>query len=442
MKKFKIGIWSPRKVSENNSKKEFLAAGSGLIFADLFKISISGLMVHRNRSFLTILGIVIGIASIMVVMSVGESAKKLVMGEVESFGPTNIFVLPGRQPKGLMDFGGTLFTDSLTSKDLEDLKRTANVPAAVRVVPFVFGEITAVANSESYNTTLLGGTPDLFDVFKLKAAAGDIFTDLDVAQKSAVVLIGQDIAEELFGASDPVGEKIKIKDKNFKIIGLLESKSKNSFVDFDKAIVSPYSTAQQYVLGFRYFQRITVEAATIEDVPETVIDIERLLSDNHNIDNPDDADFFVRTQEDLAGMLGNITGILTSLLASVAAISLLVGGIGITNIMFVSVTERTREIGLRKALGATGRDIFSQFLIEAVFLTLAGGLIGITGGIIFTYLASVIITAASGIDFPFVFSMTGAVLGVITAFLIGLFFGIFPAVQAARKNPIESLRYE
>lgn len=409
---------------------------------DIFRLAVRGLLVHRNRSLLTVLGIVIGIAAIMVVMSVGASAEKMVVSEVESFGPTNIFVLPGRQPKGLMDFGGTLFADSLVLKDIEDLKKKTNVPAAVRVAPFVFGEVTVVANGESENITLLGGTADLFDIFNLEVASGEPLTDLDVAQKSAVALIGPELAEDLFGVGDPIGERIKIKDKNLKIVGLLASKSKNSLVDFDKAVVTAYSTAQQYILGFRYFQRIVVEAASIEDVPSVVADIKRLLNDNHNIEREEDADFFVRTQEDLAGVFGNVTGILTGLLASVAAISLLVGGIGIMNIMFVSVTERTQEIGLRKALGATRQNILNQFLIEAVLLTLAGGLIGIGAGIILTYLAAILITFFSGIDFPFVFSWNGAVLGTFVAVLIGLFFGIFPAVRAARQDAIESLRYE
>ena len=246
----------------------------------------------------------------------------------------------------------------------------------------------------------------------------------------------------MLGLSDPVGEKIKIKNKTYRVIGLLEKKGQSPFVNFDESIIMPYTTVQQYVLGIRYIQRVVVEARTPADIDNVVKDITILLRNNHNITDPEKDDFFVQTQADLVDTLSTITTVLTLLLSSVAAISLLVGGVGIMNMMLVWVTERTREIGLRKALGATNGNILSQFLVEAVVLTISGGIIGIILGTLLSWLVALVANRAFALDFPFAFSVTGLMLGVGVSTAIGLVFGIFPARQAAKKSPIEALRYE
>lgn len=409
---------------------------------DTFKMSFSGLSTHKSRSALTILGIVIGITAIILVMALGQSAQDLIIGEVQGLGPNNIFIIPGKQPKGISGFGGTLLNDSLKQKDVEDLMKKSNVPDAVRVVPFVFTPVKVSYQDQSYAAMALGSTPDAFDIYKLGVSQGSLLTAEDVVGKSSNIIIGQKIVDKLFGGIDPVGASVRIKNKNFRIIGVLAPKGQSPFVNFDEAILMSYTSVQQYIMGVRYVQRIIVQTNALADIPGATKDITILLRNNHNITNPSNDDFFIQTQADLVNTLGSITDVLTIFLSSVAAISLVVGGVGIMNIMFVSVTERTREIGLRKSLGATNKNILVQFLTEAIMLTMTGGIIGILFGTALSFLTVWALNSFAGINFSFAFPLTGAILGIVVSSGIGFIFGIFPARRASQKSPVEALRYE
>jgi putative ABC transport system permease protein len=317
-----------------------------------------------------------------------------------------------------------------------------NVPDAVRIAPYVFTSTAVSFGSESYTTFIMGSSPDIFPSFHLDVAQGMEFTSSDVSGISAVAVIGQKLASELFGANNPIGQNIKIKTKNFRIIGILAPKGQMVSLNWDEMVLTPYSSLQQYVLGIHYFNQISVEASSLTTMPTVIADITRVLRQDHNITDPTKDDFYIQTQEDAANTVSSITNILTLLLTSVAAISLVVGGIGIMNIMLVSVTERTREIGLRKSLGATDKNILVQFLTEAIMLTLAGGIIGIILGTSVGFLLTYLVDRFSSLALPYAFSLSGAILGVVVSSVIGLAFGIFPARQASQKSPIEALRYE
>ena len=302
--------------------------------------------------------------------------------------------------------------------------------------------MTLTYENEAKRTTVIGTGSGLFDIFGLTVDEGYMFTEDEIRSMGSVVVIGANVKEDLFGLSDAIGEKIKIKDRSFRVIGVMAKAGQVSFLDMDEVVFVPYTTAQTYLMGINYFHSIIIEAESEEIINQVSSDIIVTMRELHDITDPDKDDFHVSTQADAADMVSSVMGVLTALLISVAAISLLVGGIGIMNIMLVSVTERTREIGLRKALGATSKNVLTQFLFEAVILTAVGGIIGILFGALLSFFASFVLSQAIASSWPFVFPVSAAVIGLLISTAIGLLFGIYPAKEAASKDPIEALRYE
>ncbi len=410
-----------------------------MIFKYSIKTAVNGLKTHKSRSALTILGIVIGITSIILVVSLGQGAQNLILGQIKGLGATTIIVLPGKISFGPSTAAETM-NDSLKEKDLNLIKSKANVPYAKYVMPMVVGAGQSVYGSNVYQVAVFGAGGLVPDIFNITPDKGYFFTDDDVTSRSAVVVIGYKVKQRLFENDEAVGQKIRIKNTTFKVIGVLPEKGSSS--NFDDAVFMPYTTTQQDITGTKYYSRIVVEADSDADLQSTVQDITNTLRDSHNITDPLKDDFTVTTSADIAKTLGTITSALTAFLAAVAAISLIVGGVGIMNIMLVSVTERTKEIGLRKALGATNGDIQTQFLLEAVILTALGGVIGIILGSILAFLISLLISKFAGLDWQYSFPVSAAILGLVVSSLVGLIFGIYPARQAAKKSPMEALRYE
>ncbi|MEY4731338.1 MAG: hypothetical protein RL681_284, partial [Candidatus Parcubacteria bacterium] len=355
------------------------------ILYKLFHTAIIGLSTHKSRSLLTILGIVIGIASIILVMSLGEGARGLILGEIQSIGSKTLGIAPGRQPKGPTDVLST-FTDSLKERDLAALSDKANVPHAATIMPVVFGSQVASYGSDTYRPTIMGASSYIAKLYNVETSEGRLFSEDEVKSYADVIVIGSKIKTELFGNLPALDERIKIKDKTYRVIGVIGKTGQTSFLNFDEVVFVPYTTAQRYIFGIKYFNRIAIEADDEANVESTVLDVKITLRNMHGITDPEKDDFFVETQAEAMKTVGTILSVLTLFLASVAAISLVVGGIGIMNIMLVSVTERTQEIGLRKALGATNKDILLQFLCEAILLTLTGGVIGITLGGTLSYI--------------------------------------------------------
>ncbi len=407
------------------------------------KIALRGILAHKSRSVLTVLGIVIGIVSIVFIVSVGDGVKGLITDEITSLGADIVWIEPGREPQGPTDFATTAFSNTLKDRDLEALKKKSNVPFVVEVAPALSVPGSVSYEGETYRPFIIGFSGEFMGrVFNIYPEEGVYFDETAIRNREKVVVIGAKVRDELFGESDALGKNIRIKNDSFRVVGVLPDEGQIFFFDLGDMVVVPYSTARVYLLGIDYYNEMWVRVQSPELVRAAVEDIKATLREMHGITDPEKDDFYVMTQDSMLEQVSGIVNILTVALSFIVAIALLVGGVGVMNIMLVSVTERTREIGLRKAVGATNGDILNQFLLEAVTLTVLGGIIGVILGALLSFAAVFAAGQILNLDLSFVFPAKAALLSFGSAALIGLVFGIYPARAAARKDPIEALRYE
>lgn len=408
------------------------------------RLALGSLVANKLRAILTMLGIIIGVAAVITLVSVGQGVQDVVISEFEGLGNNLLFVLPGR-PDANQQFGGARARGvDLTNRDVAALSDSLNVPDLIRVVPLYDRPAIVTRGGEEVRTTISGTTPDYTGIRNFYPILGEFFTEQDVTSAARVAVIGQTVYEELFPNGElPIGETIRINNVNFRIIGLMEEKGGSGFNDQDDVILVPLNTAQRRLFPARrpdgQFRVDQILAQTTgEDRQEAAIaEMSIALRQARGIEFRDEDDFTILSQAEVVGALGQITNVLTIFLGVIAGISLLVGGIGIMNIMLVSVTERTREIGLRKAVGAKRRDILWQFLTEAMILASIGGLIGLLLGAGGAYLIGRLNdTLEPALAWNYV------VLAILFSAGVGLFFGIYPARRAAALRPIDALRYE
>ncbi len=402
---------------------------------NLIKIAISSLCRNKMRTLLTMLGIVIGIASVIAMVSLGQASTQSVQQELSSMGSNMIMIMPARQNRGGVDRGMST-SKSLNNKDLESLKEKTRYVAAVS--PNVSTSAQLIYGSKNHSCSVSGVDPSYANIRKYEMNIGVMFTEEDVKHYSKVCVVGQTVVDALFpNGESPLGKIVRFNSIPMTIIGVLSSKGQNGMgEDQDDIVLAPYTTIQKRFLGITYFNMMFASATSEDESELAATEITYILRANHGIKNPDDDDFEIRTQEELVSTMSSIQQMLTMLLAAIASISLIVGGIGIMNIMYVTVTERTKEIGLRMAIGAHTRDIKMQFLCESVILSLIGGVIGIIFGLIISYAATRLLS------FPYVISKTAIGISFLVCAITGVFFGWYPAKKAANMDPISALRYE
>ena len=402
---------------------------------NLFKVAMNALRRNKMRSFLTMLGIIIGVASVITMLAIGQGSKKSIEDQISSMGSNMLFVMPGTMRMGGVQ-QGSASSQRLTVADMNAIKTGCD--AIVAVSPEVRSSGQAVYGSSNWPTTIYGGNEEYLQIRSWSIVSGRNITDSEAKGSAKVCLIGRTVADELFGEGiDPTGETVRFKNIPFKIIGVLKEKGQNSFgQDQDDVLIAPYTTVQKRILAQTHIQSIQMSARSAEESSLAQEQVVEVLRQTHKLRDNEDNDFTIRSQEELATTMTSVTDILTILLGAIAGISLLVGGIGIMNIMYVSVTERTREIGLRMSLGGRGADILMQFLFESILLSVFGGLIGILLGL----LASRIVAALT--SWPITVMMGSVILSFVVCTAIGVFFGWYPARKASDLDPIEALRYE
>lgn len=402
---------------------------------NLFKIALRALANNKMRGFLTMLGIIIGVASVITMLAIGQGSKKSIQAEISEMGSNMIMIQPGGDIRG----GVRQEASSMETLKLEDYQNIVDETRYVAAVsPSVNSSGQVIYGANNAPTTIYGISPDYMEIRRYQVEDGEMFSDQDIAVAAKVCVVGKTVVDNLFpGGENPVGKVIRFQKLPFKIVGVLESKGYNSMgMDQDDLILAPYTTIQKKVLAITHLQGITCSALKEEYTEQAIDEISEILRRNHKLKTDEDDDFTIRSQQELSSMLTSTTDMMTVLLAAVAGISLLVGGIGIMNIMYVSVTERTREIGLRMSIGAKGIDILSQFLIESILISVTGGLVGV----IFGVGSAIIVNQVA--HFPIFIQPWSVLLSFIVCTATGIFFGWYPAKKAARLDPIEAIRYE
>ncbi|MFA6251366.1 MAG: ABC transporter permease [Candidatus Paceibacterota bacterium] len=419
------------------------------------KVTIKDLLSRKGRSFLTILGIIIGVAGVIIIISLGAGAQSLVLGQITKLGTNLVGVMPGKSndngPPAAV-FGVQIKT--LSQRDLDAIKDKSKVPHALYVEPSVNGSATIISGRESIDTSFVATSGVYPKAHNIEMEKGEFFSEEQSNAGDNVIVLGYDVATGLFPSGDELGQVVKIKVPNnnpalieetgsipFRVIGVQKKMGTVAFTNQDDQVFIPFSIGQRQLLGIDYIQFIGIKVDDAINVKSTMDDIRRVLREQHRITNPENDDFSVRDLADAVKVLTSITDTLSIFLSLMAAISLVVGGIGIMNIMLVTVSERTREIGLRKAIGATRRNIRNQFLSESIILTLSGGIIGILVGIFISYLIAVGARLA-GYDWNFIISPIAIILAVGVSILTGIIFGLYPAIKAAKLDPIVALHYE
>ena len=402
---------------------------------NLIKIALRALANNKLRGFLTMLGIIIGVASVITMLAIGQGSKRSIQAEISEMGSNMIMIQPGADMRG----GVRQEASAMETLKLEDLECITNETRYISAVSAsVNSSGQAIYGANNAPTTVYGISPDYLEIRRYKVQDGEMFTEQDIQTAAKVCVIGKTVVDNLFsGGENPVGKVIRFQKLPFRVVGVLESKGYNTMgMDQDDQILAPYTTIQKKVLAITHLQGITCSALKEEYTEQAIDEITEILRRNHKLKDSDDDDFTIRSQQELSSMLTTTTDMMTVLLAAVAGISLLVGGIGIMNIMYVSVTERTREIGLRMSIGAKGIDILAQFLIESILISVTGGLIGVVLGVGSALVVNIVA------HFPIYIQPWSVLLSFFVCTVTGIFFGWYPAKKAAQLDPIEAIRYE
>lgn len=402
---------------------------------NLLKIALRALANNKLRGFLTMLGIIIGVASVITMLAIGQGSKRSIQAQISEMGSNMIMIQPGADMRGGVRQDASAM-ETLKLQDYEDIVNETRYVSATS--PSVNSSGQAIYGANNAPTTVYGISPDYMEIRRYEVEDGDMFSDQDVQTAAKVCVIGKTVVDNLFpGGENLVGKVIRFQKLPFRVVGVLKSKGYNSMgMDQDDLILAPYTTIQKKILAITHLQGITCSALKEEYTDQAIDEISEILRRNHRLRETDDDDFTIRSMQELSTMLTSTTDIMTTLLAAVAGISLLVGGIGIMNIMYVSVTERTREIGLRMSIGAKGMDILAQFLIESILISVTGGLIGVLFGVGAALIVNVVA------HFPIYIQPWSVLLSFVVCTVTGVFFGWYPAKKAAQLDPIEAIRYE
>ena len=405
-------------------------------FINLLKVAIKAILNNKFRSFLSMLGIIIGVAAVIVMMAIGQGSKQSIRENISAMGTNIIMIRPGadRGMGGVRQDPSSMQT--LKVEDYEAVKKEA------KYISYISPEVTAsgqaINGNNNTSTTLYGESPEYLDIKQWEVTSGSVFTDEDIKKSAKVCIIGKTVVDELFGENvDPVGKMIRFKSIPFRVIGVLKSKGYSSFgMDQDNLIITPYTTVMKRVSAQTYLSSINCSALTEEMTDDAISELTQILRQQHKLKDEAEDDFTIRSQQEMMETMSSTMDTVTLILVVAAAFSLLVAGIGIMNIMLVSVTERTKEIGLRMSVGARGMDISNQFLIESIIIAVTGGVLGIALGMLLSTSANLLFSLPTSVP------MWAIVVSFIVCTLIGIGFGYFPARKAASMDPIEAIRYE